>query len=47
MGEIRANLKAYANAGVAHFVTALNSGDGAALCRLMGRIADEVIPNFK
>lgn len=47
MGAIRAGLEAYANAGVTHFVLALNSGDVAALSRLIGRIADEVIPDFK
>ena len=47
MGAIRAGLEAYANAGVEHFVLALNSGDVAALSRLMGRISDEVIPDFK
>lgn len=47
MGAISAGLEAYANAGVEHFVLALNSGDVTALSRLMGRIADEVIPDFK
>ena len=47
MGALRAGLEAYANAGVVHFVLALNSGDIPALSRLMGRIADEVIPDFK
>ena len=47
IGALRAGLQAYAAAGVEHFVLALNSGDVAALSRLMGRIADAVIPDFK
>ena len=47
MGNIRAGPEAYANAGVAHSVLALTSGDISALSRLVGCIADEVIPDFK
>lgn len=42
-----AGIKAYQDAGVDHFVLALNSGDVAALKRLMERIAAEVLPEFR
>ena len=42
-----AGLKAYQDAGVDHFVLALNSGDVSALKRLMERIAAEVLPEFR
>jgi probable F420-dependent oxidoreductase len=42
-----AGIKAYQDAGVDHIVLALNSGDVAALRRLMETIAAEVIPEFR
>ena len=46
-GAIRAGIEAYRQAGVEHLVLALNSGDIAALRRLMALIADEVLPAFR
>ena len=47
MGGLRAGLEAFREAGVEHFVLALNSGDIPALRSLMAKIADEVIPAFR
>ena len=47
MGALRAGMEAYGEAGVEHFVLALNSGDIPALRRLMAVIAEEVIPAFR
>ena len=47
MGALRAGMEAYGEAGVEHFVLALNSGDIPALHRLMAVIAEEVIPTFR
>ena len=47
MGALRAGLQAYGEAGVDHFVLALNSGDIPALRRLMATIAEQVIPDFR
>ena len=47
MGALRAGMEAYGEAGVEHFVLALNSGDVPALRRLMAVIAEEVIPAFR
>ena len=47
MGALRAGLQAYGEAGVDHFVLALNSGDISALRRLMATIAEQVIPDFR
>ncbi len=42
-----ASIKAYQDAGVDHMVLALNSGDVPALKRLMEKIANEVLPEFR
>ncbi len=47
MGALRAGMEAYGEAGVEHFVLALNSGDITALRRLMAEIAEQVIPDFR
>ena len=47
MGALLAGLEAYREAGVEHFILALNSGDIQALRNLMAKIADEVIPSFR
>ena len=47
MGALRAGMEAYGEAGVDHFVLALNSGDIPALRRLMATIAEQVIPHFR
>ena len=47
MGALRAGMEAYGEAGVEHFVLALNSGDIPALRRLMAVIAEEIIPAFQ
>ena len=47
MGALRAGIQAYGEAGVEHFVLALNSGDIPALRRQMAVIAEEVIPAFR
>ena len=47
MGALRAGLEAFSEAGVDHFILALNSGDIPALRSLMAKIADEVIPAFR
>ena len=47
MGALRAGLEAFKEAGVDHFILALNSGDIPALRSLMAKIADEVIPAFQ
>ena len=47
MGALRAGLEAYGEAGVEHFVLALNSGDIAALRQLMATISEEVLPAFR
>jgi hypothetical protein len=44
---MEAGLKATHDAGVDHMVLAPNSGDGAALKRLMETIANEVLPEFR
>ena len=46
-GALRAGMEAYGEAGVEHFVLALNSGDIPALRRLMAVIAEEVMPSFR
>ena len=46
-GAITAGLEAYREAGVDHFVLALNSGDIAALRQLMATISEEVLPAFR
>ncbi len=46
-GAMRAGIEAYREAGVEHMVLALNSGDIAALRRMMSIIADEVLPAFR
>lgn len=47
MGALRAGLEAFSEAGVDHFILALNSGDIPAIRSLMAKIADEVIPAFR
>lgn len=47
MGALRTGLEAFREAGVEHFILALNSGDIQALHSLMAKIADEVIPAFR
>ena len=47
MGALRAGLEAFKEAGVDHFILALNSGDIPAIRSLMAKIADEVIPAFQ
>ena len=47
MGALRAGLEAFSEAGVDHFILALNSGDIPAIRSLMAKIADEVIPAFQ
>ena len=47
MSALRAGMEAYGEAGVEHFVLALNSGDIPALRRLMAVIAEEVLPTFR
>ena len=47
MGALRAGLEAFREAGVQHFILALNSGDIPAIRSLMAKIADEVIPAFR
>lgn len=47
MGALRAGLEAFKEAGVDHFILALNSGDIPALRSLMAKISDEVIPAFR
>ena len=47
MGALRAGMEAYGEAGVEHFVLALNSGDIPALRHLMAVIAEEVIPTLR
>ena len=44
---LRAGLEAFSDAGVEHFILALNSGDIPAIRSLMAKIADEVIPAFR
>lgn len=46
-GALRAGLEAFSEAGVEHFILALNSGDIPAIRSLMAKIADEVIPAFR
>ena len=46
-GVLRAGLEAFSEAGVDHFILALNSGDIPAIRSLMAKIADEVIPAFR
>ena len=46
-GALRAGLEAFSEAGVDHFILALNSGDIPAIRSLMAKIADEVIPGFR
>lgn len=47
MRALCAGLEAFSEAGVDHFILALNSGDIPALRNLMAKIADEVIPAFR
>ena len=47
MGALRAGMEAYGEAGVEHFVLALNSGDVPALRSLMATIAEQALPAFK
>lgn len=43
---LRAALEAYTQAGVTHFILALNSADTQALTRQMQHIAQEILPHF-
>ena len=47
LAALRAGLEAYAEAGVDHFILALNSGEIPTIRPLMARIANEVIPAFR
>lgn len=47
LGAMGASLHAYQQAGVDHLVLALNSGDIAALTRLMEDIAGKILPQFR
>ena len=47
MGALRAGLEAFSEAGVQHFILALNSGDISAIRSVMAKIADEIIPAFQ
>ena len=47
MGALSAGLEAFSEAGVQHFILALNSGDIPAIRSVMAKIADEVIPAFQ
>ena len=46
-GLIRTGIEAYRDAGVEHFVLALNSGDTARLREIMAIIGEQVLPHFR